>query len=62
MARQLKNFKQGFQDFCSQSSIAGLQHVADKSGSRIYQLCWLVIIVLAFILAGVMVWSSVVGK
>lgn len=62
MMKRLKTLKQEFQDYCDRSSIAGLQHVTDKSRSRMYQLCWLVIIVLAFILSGIMVWSAVVGN
>ena len=53
---------QDFQDFCGYSSIAGLQHVSGKSSSWIYKPIWFIIILIAFTLSGIMVWSSIHGK
>ena len=56
-----QSLKETILDFCSGSSIAGLQHAGDPARSALYRISWSIIIALAFALASVMLWNSVKG-
>jgi hypothetical protein len=59
---RVKSLKDDLFDFCNRTTIAGLQHAGDRSKSWLYRLCWSVIVILAFVLAGISIWNSMAGK